>query len=126
MFTQSIKKTGYAIIATATIFATGAGFATTAQAAPLNINPVPLTQTTQAGDLVQVGFKRGFRGHRGGFRGRGFHRGHRSSFKGHGRSFNRGHHRSSRFSRHGRFHHKSKFRGHFKGHGFYGRGLSRR
>lgn len=124
MFVQKIKKTGYAMLATAALSMAGAGFATTVQAAPLNINPIPTNITIQAGEVIQAGFKRGFRSHRGGFRGRSFHRGHRSSFNGHGRSFKRGHHRSSRFSRHGRFRHGH--RSSFRGHGYYGRGLSRR
>jgi len=124
MFTQRLKQTAYAMLAGATLSIAGAGFTTSAQAAPLNINPIPLTQTTQAGDVVQVGFKRGFRSHRGSFKRRSFHRGHRSHFRGHSRSFKRGHHRSSRFSRHGRFHHGH--RSSFRGHGYYGRGIYRR
>jgi len=96
MFTQRLKQTAYAMLAGATLSIAGAGFTTSAQAAPLNINPIPLTQTTQ----------------------------HRSHFRGHSRSFKRGHHRSSRFSRHGRFHHGH--RSSFRGHGYYGRGIYRR
>jgi len=123
MFTKAIKQTAYAILATVTMSIGSAGLTSSAQAAPININPIPTTQTTQNGDVVQVGFKRGFRSHRGGHRGRSFHRGHRSSFRGHGRSFNRGHFKSSRYSRHGRFNRGGH---HFKGHRFSRHGGFRR
>ena len=94
MLTKTIKNTGYAILAAATLSIGSAGLSTSAQAAPININPIPL-EVTQDVTLVKFhGGGRGFRGHRGGF-------------KGHKRSFHKGHHykkkhyyKSRKFSRH--------------------------
>ena len=106
MFTKAIKNTGYAILAAASLTIGGASLSTSAQAAPLNLNPIPLTQTAQDAEIIDIR-GRHFRGHRGGFRG-GF-RGHRGGFRGHHGFRNRGFRggrsgfRSSRFSRRGGF-----------------------
>ncbi len=116
MCTKAIKQTGYAILAGAVLTIGGASLTTSAQAAPLNINPIP-TELIQSEELVEeVRSRHGFRGHRRGIR--KFHRGHRSGFRsrghnrghfsrGHGKRYKSRHHsrhgsyRGQRFSRHG-------------------------
>ena len=112
MLRTTIQRTGYAVLATIALSLSSTSLTTTAQAAPININPIAATEFLQEGNLVEVGF----RSHHRGFR--KFHRGSRSGFRGH-RKFNRGHFsrghksfRSRKFSRHG------SFRGHrFSRHG---------
>ena len=99
MFSKRVQQSGIAILAAVTLSIGGAALSGSAQAAPLHVKQI---QNSEAGfnkNLVQV---RGF----------GKHRGH--GFKGHSRSFKRGHKfsrghgfRSSRYSRHGHFSNKN-------------------
>jgi hypothetical protein len=87
MITKKIKNTGYAILAGAVVSMTGATLATTAQAAPLKINPIPV-EITQSSNLIEVRSGHGFKVKHRGFR--KLNRGHRSKFRSN-KSFKRGH-----------------------------------
>lgn len=110
MFKHATRNAGFAILATLAMGLSGAGFSTSAQAAPINLNPLPVTDT--ALEVDQVKFKKGFRGHRGGFRG------HRGGF--------RGHHFKGRGFAGSRFYGKRYSGSHFRGHRFSGKGSFKR
>ena len=99
MFVKRVQQSGFAILTAVTLSLGGAALTNSAQAAPLHVKQIQISETGINKNLIQV---RGF----------GKHRGH--GFKGHSRSYKRGHKfsrghgfRSNRYSRHGHFANKN-------------------
>lgn len=89
MFTKTLKQTGYAILATATLSISSASLTTTAQAASLDLNPIPTTQVISNNALIEVRSGHGFHTQNRGLKSSKLN--HSSKFKSKNRKFKKGH-----------------------------------